>query len=193
MGPFLTGAEQRATSYASPASEIIEKPGVQEMTLDEGPLGLHGIFGPVGVIMGKAYTWAKPGAPFCRLAGLVLFVLIFILSGVNKAKNFSGTRSMMAGFGLPCPTFFAIMGLVFLLGGSALILGGSVYGKASLVEMGAECLLIFLIFATYYGHYKPYLSGENQFSHYLNCLKNLSMMGTCLFLIGHEIPKVPGA
>eukprot|EP00933_Yihiella_yeosuensis_P051871 TRINITY_DN49854_c0_g1_i1.p1 TRINITY_DN49854_c0_g1~~TRINITY_DN49854_c0_g1_i1.p1 ORF type:complete len:226 (-),score=33.24 TRINITY_DN49854_c0_g1_i1:87-743(-) len=173
-GPTLTEASKRAST------------GITELA--EGPLGLGGIFGPLGEAMGRLYDVFKPFAWSFRLSGVILYVAVFLLAGIHHLMDFKNFVGMVRGLGVPCPTFAAGCGILFMLLGSILMLTG----KPVLMEWGAEFLGMFLIMATCFGHVKPWIqagaaSGD---VHFLMIMKNISLFGTCLLIIGYEIPKI---
>eukprot|EP00441_Pelagodinium_beii_P020862 CAMPEP_0197660138 /NCGR_PEP_ID=MMETSP1338-20131121/50668_1 /TAXON_ID=43686 ORGANISM="Pelagodinium beii, Strain RCC1491" /NCGR_SAMPLE_ID=MMETSP1338 /ASSEMBLY_ACC=CAM_ASM_000754 /LENGTH=191 /DNA_ID=CAMNT_0043237427 /DNA_START=49 /DNA_END=621 /DNA_ORIENTATION=- len=146
--------------------------GGPETTLASGPLGLGGILGPVGQVMGMIYDICKPYAGYFKFTGILLYVSTFLLSSINHTKDIGSYVGMMKSFGLPCPVAWALGGLSCTYAGSILLLTG----KPVLMEWGAELLCMFLMLATYFGHYKPMKQGgDGAFMHFLMCLKNVSL------------------
>ncbi|CAK9017061.1 unnamed protein product [Durusdinium trenchii] len=131
------------------------------------------------------YVALLPAAPYLTYLGTFLFVFIFLMSAVNKVKNFSGTVKMVEGMGVPCPTVSTIACILDIFLGSILYLTG----VPVLMEWGAEFLLIFLLLASYYGHFKPWMQTKEEF-HTEMLLKNLALMGQCFLTIGFEVPEI---
>ena len=131
------------------------------------------------------YDLLIPAAPWIRDVGILLFVLVFILSTMNKIKDFKGTVKIVESFGLPCPTFMTIGAILDLIAGCVCYLTG----VPVLMEWGAEFLLIFMLLASYVGHYKPWRETKEDF-HLEMLLKNVAIMGQCLLTIGFEVPEI---
>ena len=114
--------------------------------------------------------WVKAVA---MLIGRILLVLIFIKSGLGKIENFAGTAQYMAKAGMPYTTYF-LLGAIFheLAGSIAIALG-------FLTRIGAFMLLVFLVPTTliFHGNF----ADQGQVIHFM---KNVSMFGGCLFLLG---------
>jgi len=107
------------------------------------------------------------------LIGRILLVLIFLNSGIGKIGKFEMTAQYMAKFGISYPNFFLLGAIVFeLLGSLTVILG--YYAR-----LGALLLILFLIPTTLIFH--------TDFADPLQMvqfMKNLSMLGGCLVLLG---------
>ena len=114
--------------------------------------------------------WLKACAIFI---GRILLVLIFLNSGIGKIGNFAGTEQYMAKFGMPSTTFF-LLGAIFLewVGSVTVILG-------YFTRFGALLIIIFLIPTTLIFH--THFGDPMQKIHFM---KNLSMLGGCLLLLG---------
>ena len=118
------------------------------------------------------------------VAGRVLIALIFLMSAVgNKIPNFQGVAGYMASEGVPAPQVMLAGAIVFLIAGSASVMLGFQ------ARIGAGLLLVFLILATYYFHDFWTLEGQDREMQMIQFLKNLSLMGTMVFLIANG----PGA
>jgi putative oxidoreductase len=114
--------------------------------------------------------WVKAVA---MLIGRVLLILIFIKSGLGKIENFAGTAQYMAKAGMSYTNFFLLGAIFFELAGSAAIALGF------LTRVGALMLLIFLVPTTLIFHSN--FADHGQMIHFM---KNVSMFGGCLFLLG---------
>ena len=58
------------------------------------------------------------------LAGRVLFSALFVIYGYFKITAFAGTTAYMGRQGLPAPALFAVLSVIFELGGGLLMLVG---------------------------------------------------------------------
>ncbi|QGJ70437.1 Inner membrane protein YphA [Planctomycetales bacterium 10988] len=125
-----------------------------------------------------------PLAGLVSLIGRVLICLIFIMSTVgNKIPQFNETVGMMEANGVPAPSIMLGGAIIFLLvGGLSIVVGYK-------ARIGALLLLIFLVLATYYFHDFWTMEGEAAHMQMIQFMKNLSMMGTMLFLMANG----PGA
>lgn len=105
------------------------------------------------------------------LLGRVLLALIFVLSGLHKISNFSGTQQMMADHGMPyTPVFLIGAILVEVIGGLSVLVGYR-------ARIGATVLALFLIPTTLIFH-----SGAAE---QVNFMKNLSIIGGLLMVAAH--------
>jgi len=116
---------------------------------------------------------------FIALLARLLLAAIFVLSAVgNKIPQFQATATYMATEGVPNPKFalFGAIGLL-LIGGLCVLLG-------AWTRIGAACLLIFLVAATYYFHdfWTFADSGQRQLQT-IQFMKNLAIAGGLLSLI----------
>ncbi len=114
------------------------------------------------------------------VAGRVMIATIFLLSAVgNKIPNFNGVVSYMASEGVPQPKVMLAGAIAFLVAGSVSVVLGY---KA---RFGAGLLLTFLALATYYFHDFWNFQGQDQQMQMIQFMKNLSMMGTMVFLMAN--------
>lgn len=114
------------------------------------------------------------------LAGRILIVTIFLMSAIgNKIPNFNGVASYMASEGVPMPQLMLVGGILFLIAGSLSV----VTGFRS--NIGAGMLLAFLILATYFFHDFWNFEGDMRQQQMIQFMKNLSLMGTMLFLMAN--------
>jgi putative oxidoreductase len=113
------------------------------------------------------------------LSGRILIVAIFLMSAVaNKMLRFNETLVVMRNHNVPYPEILLPGAIVFLIVGGLCVLLGY---KA---RFGALLLLIFLVLATYYFHnFWDMTSQEEQQQQMAHFLKNVSMMGTMLFIM----------
>ena len=127
---------------------------------------------------------SHPVSNLASAAGRVMIALIFLMSAVgNKIPNFQGVAGYMASEGVPAPQVMLAGAIVFLIAGSlSVILGFQ-------TRIGAGLLLVFLVLATYYFHDFWTMEGQDRELQMIQFLKNLSLMGTMVFLIANG----PGA
>jgi putative oxidoreductase len=123
---------------------------------------------------------SHPVSGLASAAGRVMIALIFLMSAVgNKIPNFRGVAGYMASEGVPAPQVMLAGAIVFLIAGSlSVILGYR-------TRIGAALLLVFLILATYYFHDFWTMEGPDREMQMIQFLKNLSLMGTMVFLIAN--------
>ena len=117
---------------------------------------------------------------FATVLGRLMIVTIFLMSAVgNKIPNFSRVVKYMESAGVPSPQILLVGAIVFLIAGGLSVLFGF---KA---RFGAGLLAIFLVAATYYFHAFWKLSGQEQEMQMIQFMKNLSMLGTMVFLMAN--------
>lgn len=117
----------------------------------------------------------KPQAPIVVIARFLLS-LMFILAGVSKFANLSGTAAYIASGGLPlASTLAAIVAALELLGGLALAVGWQ-------ARWAALALALFTLAATFLFHQFWALPAEQAYVQQLMFLKNLAVAGG-LFLV----------
>jgi putative oxidoreductase len=108
------------------------------------------------------------------LLGRVLLALIFVLSGLNKIGNFSGTQQMMAQHGMPYTPLFLIAAiLVEVIGGLSVLVGYR-------ARVGATVLALFMVPTTVIFHTN--FADQVQMVMFL---KNLSITGGLLMVAAH--------
>ena len=112
--------------------------------------------------------------------GRVMVATIFFLSAVgNKIPNFDAVAGYMSSEGVPQPKIMLAGAIVFLIVGSlSLILGFK-------ARLGAGLLFVFLVLATYYFHDFWKLEGQERQMQMIQFMKNLSMMGTMVFVMAN--------
>lgn len=113
------------------------------------------------------------------LLGRLFIAAIFLMSAVgNKIPQFTAVAGYMESRGVPFPRLMLVGAIAFLLAGSlSVILGYR-------TRIGASLLLVFLVLATYYFHGFWALEGAARQAEMIQFMKNLSMAGAMLFLIG---------
>lgn len=115
-----------------------------------------------------------------NVAGRVMIATIYLLSAVgNKIPKFSDVAGYMASEGVPLPEVMLVGAILFLIAGSLSIIVGY---KA---RFGAALLLVFLILATYFFHDFWTFDGQEQQAQMIQFMKNLSLMGTMVFLMAN--------
>ena len=119
------------------------------------------------------------------LVGRIMIATIFLMSAVgNKIPNFDKVTDYMAAEGVPMPQLMLAGAIAFLVAGSLSVIAGY------RTRTGASLLLIFLILATYFFHDFWTFEGEAQQQQMIQFMKNLSLMGTMVFLIANGPGKL---
>ncbi len=114
------------------------------------------------------------------LLGRVMIATIFLMSAVgNKIPKFNDVAGYMASEGVPQPQIALAGAILFLIVGSLSVIAGFQ------IRFGAALLLVFLVLATYYFHDFWNMEGQEQQMQMIQALKNLSLMGTMLFLMAN--------
>lgn len=114
------------------------------------------------------------------VAGRLFIAVIFLLSALgNKIPQFQNVVEYMRSEGVPAPAVMLVGAIVFLLVGGASVVTGYK------IQIGAGLLLAFLILATYYFHDFWNFEGEQAQQQMIQFMKNLSLMGTMMFLIAN--------
>lgn len=113
----------------------------------------------------------------------LMIAAIFLMSAVgNKIPNFNGVVEAMTQQGVPQPKILLCGAIAFLiLGALSIVLGYR-------ARLGALLLLVFLGAATYYFHdfwTVPAEEASRKKDEMIAFMKNLSLMGTMLFLIAN--------
>ena len=119
------------------------------------------------------------------LFGRIMIATIFLMSAVgNKIPNFDKVTDYMAAEGVPMPQLMLAGAIAFLIAGSLSVIAGY------RTRTGASLLLIFLFLATYFFHDFWTFEGEAQQQQMIQFMKNLSLMGTMVFLIANGPGKL---
>lgn len=118
------------------------------------------------------------------VVGRLFIVTIFLLSAVaNKIPDFKNVAAYMGSEGVPAPQFLLAGAIVFLIaGGLSVLLGFQ-------ARIGAGLLFVFLVLATYFFHDFWTFEGEAAQTQTIQFMKNLSMMGTMLFIMANGSGK----
>lgn len=112
--------------------------------------------------------------------GRLMITAIFLMSAVgNKIPQFKNVATYMAAEGVPFPEVMLAGAIVFLIAGSLSVIAGY------RTRIGAALLLVFLILATYFFHDFWNFEGQEQQMQIIEFTKNLSLMGTMVFLIAN--------
>lgn len=114
------------------------------------------------------------------ILGRVMIAGIFLMSAVgNKIPNFTDVTQYMAAEGIPLPQLMLVGAIAVLIAGSLSVITGY------RTRIGAALLLIFLVLATYFFHDFWTFEGEARQQQMIQFLKNVSLMGTMVFLIAN--------
>jgi putative oxidoreductase len=114
------------------------------------------------------------------LLSRLMIATIFLMSAVgNKIPKFNDVAGYMASEGVPVPKAALAGAIVFLIVGSLSVIAGFK------VRFGAGLLLVFLVLATYCFHDFWNFQGQEQQMQMIQFMKNLSLMGTMVFLMAN--------
>jgi len=116
-------------------------------------------------------------AQFGPVVGRCLVALIFLLSGLGKIFNFSGTAGYMAAKGIPLTEIVLVVTILIEVGGSAMLILG---WKA---RLAAVALFLWMIPVTLTFHNFWAMAGQEQMINQIMFLKNLSIMGAMLYIM----------
>jgi putative oxidoreductase len=112
------------------------------------------------------------------LIGRILLAAVFVLSGINKLGNFTGTAAFMSGAGLPMAEVLLVATIAIeLICGMMLVLGWR-------ARFAAAVLLLFMVPVTAVFH-NPWAAGDQEMAQQqmIHFLKNLAIMGGLLNLM----------
>ena len=115
----------------------------------------------------KCGGWAVP-------VGRILLGLLFLVFGIAKLTGFDGATQMVAAGGFPAPAFFAVVTIIFEIGGGLMLISGFH------ARMGAWMLILLTAIAT--AAYHTNLSDTLQ---ELMFFKNLSIIGGLLYVTSY--------
>ncbi len=110
----------------------------------------------------------------------IMIATIFLMSAVgNKIPKFDSVAQYMAAEGVPLPQVALVGAIIFLIVGSLSVIAGFK------IRIGAALLLVFLVLATYFFHDFWTFEGQEQQTQMIQFMKNLSLMGTMVFLMAN--------
>jgi len=113
----------------------------------------------------------KSDRPYLELTGRILICLIFLIAGIGKLMDWSGTAEYMASKGMTAIPFFQTMAVLFELGaGTCVLLGWH-------TRWAALALIVFLIPTTLIFHNFWAMEGAQRMDNMHHFLKNLAIMG----------------
>jgi putative oxidoreductase len=117
--------------------------------------------------------------PTTALIGRILIAAIFLLSGIAKLTDTSGTVGHMEANGIPSAHALAIVaGIAEVAGGLAILTG-------FLTRIGALGLIVFMIITTLIFHHFWDLSGAERLPQMVNFMKNLAIIGGLSLLVAY--------
>lgn len=115
---------------------------------------------------------------FAPLFGRIFLALIFVISGFGKVMDFGGTLQYMETYGVPMAGFLLVCAILFeIIGGVLLAIGFQ-------ARLAAWALIVFSILATLFFHDFWTLDGAERAMQQTQFLKNLSMIGGLLLVVG---------
>lgn len=113
------------------------------------------------------------------LAGRILISAIFLMSGIAKLTDLSGTVGHMNGAGIPHAEVLAIIaGIAEICGGLAILLG-------FMGRLGAIGLVVFMIPTTILFHGFWRFEGAEAKTQMVNFMKNLAIIGGLLMVAAY--------
>jgi putative oxidoreductase len=120
----------------------------------------------------------EPLERYGALIGRLLICHIFLLSGITKVVNWSGTEEAMARHGMFAVPLFLVGAIAFELGGGlSLLLGYR-------ARLGALALLLFLIPTTLVFHnFWAAVDPKEHQEQLINFMKNVALMGGLAMVI----------
>jgi putative oxidoreductase len=126
----------------------------------------------------NANVRAAAGVNDAMLAvGRVVIAILFVMSGLEKVMDLSGTAAAIGGKGLPFPQVLAILTVVLELGGGLLIIVG---WQTRLIALA---LAVFSAIAAYFFHdFWHYPPGAEHTDNFIHFMKNISIIGGFLML-----------
>src|SRR5947207_5866789 len=113
----------------------------------------------------------KNDRPYWDLAARILIALIFLVAGIGKVMDWSGTAEHMAAKGMTAIPFFLTMAILFELGAGTCVLVGWQ------TRWAAVALIVFLIPTTLIFHNFWTMAGTERMDNMQHFLKNLAIMG----------------
>jgi putative oxidoreductase len=115
--------------------------------------------------------------------GRILLVLIFLISGGNKAMDVAGTAGTIASKGLPQPQVLAALTILLEIGGGLLVIFNRFAVPAALA-LAAFCMATAVIFHNFWA-WEDAAQYRNQFNHFM---KNIALAGAFLTIAAAPAP-----
>jgi putative oxidoreductase len=109
-----------------------------------------------------------------NLAARLLFVVMFLPSGIGKLTGFTGTVGYISSVGLPLPAVGAVLALVVEIVGSLALLAG--FGT----RIAALVLAAFSLVASFFFHAFWAVPADQAFVTQLLFFKNIAIVGGLL-------------
>lgn len=122
-------------------------------------------------MMNRLTSWCSHR--YVSVAARVLLSAIFVVVGVSKLMNFSGTAQFIGASGLPFPVVLTVLAIVFELGGGLMLL----FGLKKRIAL--TMLIVFTVVVTALFHVKGLPADQTQLVMFL---KNLAIIGGLLAL-----------
>lgn len=138
--------------------------------------------------------------PAIVAVGRVLFVLLFVFSGASKFLDLTATAQVIAekvpipaplspyasqleaAVSMPMPQILAIVS------GAVEIVCGIFIGLNLGARVFAAILILFVLVTTFYFHDFWNMSGVDRTNNLVEALKNLSLVGALLLIVGYPRP-----
>jgi putative oxidoreductase len=117
--------------------------------------------------------------PTTALIGRILIAAIFLMSGIAKLTDPSGTAVHMEGAGIPSAHALAIVaGIAEVAGGLSILFG-------FLARIGALGLIVFMILTTLLIHHFWDLGAPERLTQMVQFMKNLAIVGGLSLLVAY--------
>jgi putative oxidoreductase len=123
-----------------------------------------------------ADRWAASYRDVVALVGRLVMGWIFVSSGFGKLTNVAGFSAVLAGRGVPAPSFMGWLGAIVEFGGGLLI----VFGIK--IRYAAILMILFVIVATLISHRYWEFTGDALVGQRTNFWKNVTIIGGFLFM-----------
>jgi len=130
------------------------------------------VFGrPISVVDDEIVVDTTAQRPMVALLGRLLIAAIFLMSGIAKLTDTSGTVAHMTAAGIPYPeTLAMVAGVAEVLGAVSLAIG-------LLTRVGSVGLILFMIPTTVIFHGFWSYEGAERVPQMINFMKNLAIIG----------------
>jgi putative oxidoreductase len=113
---------------------------------------------------------------FLVLLGRILLCLLFLIGGLSKIGNFSGTAAMMASKGIPATRVALVLAIVIEVAGALCVMVGF---KA---RFWAGVMALYLIPVSLTFHNFWALSGMERMNNMAHFMKNVGLIGGLLII-----------
>jgi putative oxidoreductase len=117
------------------------------------------------------------------LVGRILLVLIFLISGANKAMDVPATAGSIASKGLPYPQVLAALTILLEIGGGLLVIFNR-FAVPAAFALAAFCVATAVLFHNFWA-FEDAGQYRTQFNHFM---KNIAIAGAFLTIAATPSP-----